>query len=122
MFPIAHILGHQQPASFVLAVDLLDLSPETCSINGLYTTDPATTGHVESTLYNKQVADVTGKFRHGTESLGAAIDKMAKIAARADFEKTVALAESLVQSLERLAVLEEKGVLDKVIKAMSAGK
>ena len=67
---------------------------------------------------NKQMADVTGKFRHGTESLGAAIDKLMKVAGRGDFKKTVELTESLVTSLERLAALEEKGLLDKVMRAM----
>lgn len=68
---------------------------------------------------NKQMAEVTGKFRDGTEKLGSAIDKMTKIAGRGDFAETVNLTESLVSALERLAVLEEKGVLDKVIKAMN---
>ena len=67
---------------------------------------------------NKQMADVTGKFRSGTEHLGVAIDKLMKVAGRSDYEKTVALTKSLVESLERLAVLEEKGMLDKVMKAM----
>ena len=67
---------------------------------------------------NKQMANVTGKVRAGTENLGAAIDKLMKVAGRGDFEKTVALTESLVESLERLAALEEKGLLDKVMKAM----
>ena len=67
---------------------------------------------------NKQMSDVTGKFRDGTEKLSFAIDKLMKVAGRGDFEKTVELTESLVSSLERLAVLEEKGLLDKVMKAM----
>lgn len=67
---------------------------------------------------NKQMADVTGKFRDGTERLGNAIDKLMKVAGRGDFAETVKLTESLVDSLERLAVLEEKGLLDKVMRAM----
>ncbi len=67
---------------------------------------------------NKQMADVTGKFRAGTEHLGVAIDKMMKIAGRGDYEKTVQLTCLLVDSLDRLAVLEEKGLLDKVMRAM----
>jgi len=67
---------------------------------------------------NKQMAAVTGKFRSGTEHLGVAIDKLMKVAGRPDYEQTVKLTESLVDSLERLAVLEEKGLLDKVMSAM----
>ncbi len=67
---------------------------------------------------NKQMSDVTGKFRDGTEKLGSAIDKLMKVAGRVDYAETVRLTESLVSSLERLAALEEKGVLDKVMKAM----
>ena len=69
---------------------------------------------------NKQMSDVTGKFRDGTEKLGNAIDKLMKVAGRGDFAETVKLTESLVNSLERLAVLDEKGLLDKVMKAMRA--
>lgn len=65
------------------------------------------------------MADVTGKFRSGTEHLGVAIDKMMKVVGRGDYEKTVQLTRTLVDSLERLAVLEEKGLLDKVMRAMS---
>ena len=67
---------------------------------------------------NKQMQHVSGKFREGTEKLGVAIDKFMKIASRGDFAETVKLTESFVDSMERLAVLEEKGLLDKVMKAM----
>ena len=67
---------------------------------------------------NKNMADVTGKFRDGTEKLGNAIDKLMKVAGRGDFAETVKMTESLVDSLERLAILEEKGLLDKVMRAM----
>lgn len=67
---------------------------------------------------NKQMSDVTGKFRDGTEKLSSAIDKLMKVVDRGDFAETVGLTKSLVDSLERLADLEEKGLLDKVIRAM----
>lgn len=67
---------------------------------------------------NKQMQHVSGKFREGTEKLGVAIDKFMKIASRGDFAETVKLTESFVDSMERLAILEEKGLLDKVMKAM----
>jgi hypothetical protein len=69
---------------------------------------------------NKQMADVTGKFRASTEHLSVAIDKLMKVAGRGDYEKTVQLTCTLVDSLERLAVLEEKGLLDRVMRAMRA--
>ncbi len=68
---------------------------------------------------NKQVADVTGKFRDQTERLSNAIDKLAKVAGRGDYAETVRLTTQLVESLERLAALEEKGLLDKVMRAMA---
>jgi hypothetical protein len=68
---------------------------------------------------NKQLNDASGKMRDGTEKLSVAIEKMMKIAGRADFANTVKITESFVSSLERLAELEEKGLLDKVMKAMS---
>ena len=69
---------------------------------------------------NKRIAEVSGKMRDGADKLGAALDKFMKIAGRGDFAETVKLTESLVSSLERLAALEERGVLDKVMKAMTS--
>lgn len=66
----------------------------------------------------KQINDVTGKMRDGSEKLGAAIDKMMKIAGRQDFAETVRLTQSFVESMERLAALEDRGMLEKVVKAM----
>lgn len=71
---------------------------------------------------NKQMADASGKMRDSSEKLGSAIDKMLKIAGRSDFAEVVKLTESFVTSLERLAVLDERGLLEKVMKAMSSGK
>lgn len=68
---------------------------------------------------NKEMAGISGKFRSGTEHLGVAINKMMQVVSRGDYEKTVKLTCELVDALERLAVLEEKGLLDKVMKAMS---
>lgn len=48
-------------------IDLLDLSPQTCSLNALVITDPATPAHVESTLYNKQVTDLA--IMHGRPAI-----------------------------------------------------
>jgi ABC-type transporter Mla subunit MlaD len=68
---------------------------------------------------NKQLNDVSGKMRDGAEKLGSAIEKFNKIAGNTNFAETARQAESLVNSLERLAVLEASGTLDKVMKAMS---
>ncbi len=66
----------------------------------------------------KGALDASGKIRDGSEKLGVALDKLMKVAGRADFSETVKLTGQLVESLERLAALEEKGLLDKVMKAM----
>ena len=67
----------------------------------------------------RQVNDVSGKMRDGAEKLGAAMEKFAKISGNANFAETAKTAESLVNSLERLAELEKSGVLDRVMKAMA---
>lgn len=68
---------------------------------------------------NKQLTESTAKMRDNSEKLGAAITKLAKIAGDKNFAATAATAESLVNSLERLAELEKTGMLDRVMKAMS---
>lgn len=68
---------------------------------------------------HKQMQDINGKLRDGTEKLGLAIDKFNKIAHNADFVEKVKQAQSLVDSLERLAALEASGTLDRVMRAMS---
>jgi methyl-accepting chemotaxis protein len=68
---------------------------------------------------NKQLNDLNGKMRDGAEKLSSAIEKFSKVASNTNFAETAKQAESLVNSLERLAVLEASGTLDKVIKAMS---
>lgn len=67
---------------------------------------------------SRALQESSGKMRDGTDKLSAAMDKFMKVAHRADFEKTVHLTLSLVDSLERLAALEERGLLEKVMKAM----
>jgi soluble cytochrome b562 len=69
---------------------------------------------------NKSMTDVSGKMRDGADKLAFAIDKMMKVTGRGDFAHVVALTESLVDSLERLAELEQKGLLEKVMQAMQA--
>ncbi len=64
---------------------------------------------------NKHLNDVNGKMRDGAEKLGLAIERFNKVAGNTNFAETAKQAESLVNSLERLAVLEASGVLDKVM-------
>jgi ABC-type transporter Mla subunit MlaD len=68
---------------------------------------------------NKQLNDLNGKMRDGADKLGLAIEKFNKVAGNTNFAETAKQAESLVNSLERLAALEASGTLDKVMKAMS---
>ena len=80
----------------------------------------STTAMVEQARESyKQLNDVNGKMRDGAEKLGLAIDKFNKIAGNTSFAETARQAESLVNSLERLAELEKSGMLDRVMKAMS---
>ena len=67
---------------------------------------------------NKQMAEVAGKFREGSDHLAHAINKMMALADRHDFAKRVNLTKTLVESLERLAALEKQGTLDKVLAAL----
>ena len=67
----------------------------------------------------KQLNDINGKMRDGAEKLGTAFEKFNKIAGNTNFAETAKQAESLVLSLERLAVLEANGMLEKVMKAMA---
>jgi len=68
---------------------------------------------------NKQLNDVNGKMRDGAEKLALAIEKFNKVAGNTNFAETAKQAESLVNSLERLAALEASGMLEKVMKAMA---
>lgn len=67
----------------------------------------------------KEMNDLNGKMRDGADKLGLAIEKFNKVAGNTNFAETAKQAESLVNSLERLAALEASGTLDKVMKAMS---
>jgi methyl-accepting chemotaxis protein len=68
---------------------------------------------------NKKLNDLSGKMRDGADKLNSAIEKFNKVTGNTNFAETAKHAESLVNSLERLAVLEASGTLDKVMKAMS---
>jgi len=68
---------------------------------------------------SKRLNDCSGKMRDGADKLNSAIEKFNKVAGNTNFAETAKQAESLVNSLERLAELEASGKLDKVMKAMS---
>jgi hypothetical protein len=68
---------------------------------------------------NKKLNDFSGKMRDGADKLNSAIEKFNKVTSNTNFAETAKHAELLVNSLERLAVLEASGTLDKVMKAMS---
>ena len=68
---------------------------------------------------NKKLNYFSGKMRDGADKLNSAIEKFNKVTSNTNFAETAKHAELLVNSLERLAVLEASGTLDKVMKAMS---
>lgn len=68
---------------------------------------------------SEALTDVSRKLRDNAEKLGAAIEKFSRVAGSANFGDSAKQAESLVSSLERLAVLQQSGMLDKVMAAIS---
>jgi methyl-accepting chemotaxis protein len=73
----------------------------------------------QAKVTSKQLNELSGKMRDGAEKLNSAIEKFNKVVGDTNFAETAKHAESLVNSLERLAVLEASGTLEKVMKAMS---
>jgi hypothetical protein len=76
--------------------------------NMVHTADAAT----------KELAAVSGRLRDATDKLGSAIVKFNAATANKSFAESADRATKLVEAMERLAVLQERGVLDKVIKAL----
>lgn len=68
----------------------------------------------------KAINSSSAKIRDSADKLGAAIEKFNKIASCTNFAESAKNACSLVESLERLAKLQQSGVLDKVMVAISA--
>lgn len=69
-------------------------------------------------VQTKELTEVSGKLRDNAEKLGTAIEKFSKIAGNTKFAESAKQAESLVNSLERLAELQRSGMLDKVMGAL----
>ena len=67
----------------------------------------------------KELKSVSGKIRDGNDKLSASIQKFMASVNGSDFGKTVENARSLVDSLERLAALQDSGKLDKVFRAIN---
>jgi ABC-type transporter Mla subunit MlaD len=65
-----------------------------------------------------QLTEASRKMRDGTEKLGAAIQKFSNICGTTDFVEKAKAAESLANSLERLAHLDQNGMLGRVIEAL----
>lgn len=71
-----------------------------------------------ASIGTKQMMEVSAKLRDSAEKMGTAMTKFSNIANNAKFAETAKQAESLVNSLERLADLQKSGLLDKVMAAM----
>jgi hypothetical protein len=67
---------------------------------------------------SKAMMEVSAKLRDSAEKMGTAMNKFSAIANNTKFAETAKQAESLVNSLERLADLQKSGLLDKVMAAM----
>lgn len=69
-------------------------------------------------IASKQMMEVSAKMRDSAEKMSTAMVKFAAIANNTKFAESAKTAESLVNSLERLAELQRTGMLDKVMAAM----
>jgi len=65
-----------------------------------------------------QIADASRKMREATDKLSAQMQKFYSIFANSKFDEQARAAQSLADAMERLAALESKGVLSKVMAAL----
>ena len=70
----------------------------------------------------KEMLLLSGKMRDSTQKFSEVMTRFTTIAGNSKFAETAKVAESLVNSLERLAVLQESGKLDKVLAALNSTK
>jgi len=70
----------------------------------------------------KEMLIIAGKMRDSTQKFSEAMTRFTAVASSTKFAETAKVAESLVSSLERLAVLQESGKLDKVLAALNGTK
>ena len=70
----------------------------------------------------KEMLIISGKMRDSTQKFSEVMTRFTAVASSTKFAETAKVAESLVSSLERLAVLQESGKLDKVLAALNGTK
>ena len=72
----------------------------------------------EAKVASEKLADSSRKMRDATDKLNAQMQKFHSIFSGAKFDEQAKSAQSLADALERLAVLEEKGLLSKIMQSM----
>ena len=73
----------------------------------------------EASSASASLTDSSRKMRDATEKLNAQMSKFHTIFANTKFDEQAKAAQSLADALERLAKLEEKGLLSKVMAALN---
>jgi hypothetical protein len=71
-------------------------------------------------MANKGMVDSSRKMRDSTEKLTAQMQKFHTVFASTKFEEQAKAAQSLADALERLAALEERGLLSKVMHSLNS--
>ncbi len=72
----------------------------------------------EAKAASDKLTDSSRKMRDATDKLNAQMQKFHSIFSGAKFDEQAKSAQSLADALERLAVLEEKGLLSKIMQSM----
>lgn len=67
----------------------------------------------------KEVHSASGKMRDSTDKLSAAMRKFSETAGTKSFADAAVQTQSMVDALERLAALQQNGLLEKVLAAMA---
>lgn len=75
----------------------------------------------EATTASAALTDASRKMRDATDKLTAQMQKFHTVFSNSKFDDQARAAQSLADALDRLAKLEEKGMLTKVIAALNRG-
>ena len=67
---------------------------------------------------HKEVATASGKIRDQTDKLASAMKKFTEVAGTKQFAEAAETTKNLVDALERLARLQERGLLEKIMQAV----
>ena len=67
---------------------------------------------------HKEVASASGKIRDQTDKLASAMKKFSDVAGTKQFAEAAETTKNLVDALERLARLQERGLLEKIMQAI----